>query len=150
MTVIGCKTSFFKCGQWRVICSLIFLHSSTFGYLNHKEFLHKTAYKRKHSAECRFSKSLLTETAGKTSRLFCHLEIRGKFDSVSAPESHGLVSVSKHPVLGWCGLDYNTIPRWVSIPIFFSRHTYPVLSQPSWEIAWLVFSGSSQYPCITQ
>ncbi len=38
----------------------------------------KTTYKRKHSAECRFCKTVLTETTRRTLNLYHHLEIRGK------------------------------------------------------------------------
>ncbi len=49
-----------------------------FGDLNHREFMSKTTHNRKHSAECRFCKAVLTETAGKTLN-FHHLEIRVKY-----------------------------------------------------------------------
>ncbi len=75
---------------------------SKFGYLNYREFISKTAYKRKHSAECRFCKAALTEMAGKTLNFCHHLEIRGKFfeglgfDSVSSCFGLGLVLVPAH------------------------------------------------------
>ncbi len=37
-----------------------------FGSLNHREFRFKTTFKRKRSAECSFSKAVLTEMAGQT------------------------------------------------------------------------------------
>ncbi len=68
-----------------------FFDSSKFGYLDHRDFISKTTHNRKHSAECRFCKAVLTETAGTTLNFYLHPEMRGKLFNAL-----GLVSVLTH------------------------------------------------------
>ncbi len=100
MTVIECKTS---SNAGNNISNLSFDFSKS-GSLNHSEFISKTTYKRKHWAECRHCRAVLTETALKTLNFCHHLEIRGicfngqGFDSI--PESLGLVLAAAYFGLG--------------------------------------------------
>ncbi|XP_060723328.1 uncharacterized protein LOC132844154 isoform X1 [Tachysurus vachellii] len=49
-----------------------------FAYENHKEFICKTSGKKKHSADCKFCKTTLTDVSGTTSNFYRHVQRKHK------------------------------------------------------------------------